>query len=272
MQVCTYLNEFPTGRALKDAIRECLAEQAKLNDKLEKLTRELEAEKAESSPDKEKVERLTASIKAIEAVAYRYRIEVDEKNLERLDDGPLVGKLAYQSRDECQTREFNIEIYADPTDSKHYPLIDNEPYRWFSIEGIYARWRQLKERYEVVLVEAVKRLAERGVTDPGEDAPKEQVDDYWNEVGIMMRSLPEEFLPPAEYEWSYSKEKIEKCFSAGFISKTAYNRWKKNASGQERVGAWQCNFCDFAKKCLPMQYPELAYLALQNMDTDEAAL
>ena len=87
----------------------------------------------------------------------------------------------------------------------------------------------------------------------------------------MMRSLPKSLLPPAEYDWKYTDAKIEDMWSKGVLGKTKYQKWKKQNKGFERLGAWQCAYCGWAGKCIPMESPEMAYMAFQNLDVEGEA-
>jgi hypothetical protein len=268
MQEIVYLNEFRNGAILKEAIKRGLAKKARDGALVDRLAGQLEDERASNFPDADEIERLQTELAKALYDFNRNRIEVNEENLAKVDDGPLAGKLAYESRDECQAREFDIEIWQDPVTGKHYPMIDGEPYQWFDVEDLYARWRILKEHFSRMRDEAQRRMSARGLEAPGPDADVRTVDAYWAEVGIEMRKLPKEFLPPAEYDWKYADEKIERMREAGVMGKTKYDKWKKGARGFERLGSWQCSFCGWCQKCVPMEYPELAYLALQNPDVE----
>jgi hypothetical protein len=264
-----YLNEFRTGAVLKDSVRKCAEKKKFLEDKLRRLESELDAAKDLSEQDAGKIAGLELEIEKTIFECDFIRIDVTEENLAKLSDGPLAGKLTYESRDECSTREFDLSIYEDPVDGKHYPLIDGEPYRWFTIESIYERWRLLAQYFLRIRDEAIRRLKEKGVERPPDDSDFQTFGKYWDLVGTEMRSLPKEFLPPAEYEFVYSDAKIEACFKTGAVLKTRYNLWKKRGSKDFRIGAWQCEFCNWRGKCLPMEYPDLAYMALQGAETTE---
>lgn len=228
MQVCLYLNEFPTGAKLKEVIRESV-----------------EAKASGTDP--------------------RNRVEVDNTALNQMNDGPLGAKLVYISRDECARKEFNITIEQD-FDGNHYPVVDGQMYRMFSIESLYDRYKLLQKYWFQARAKAIEVLDAKGIHKPeglnlvlkhGDPIDKKELTkddlDYLLTLEQEVRNLPDSYWPPAEYEWAYSDEKIEKLYSIGEVGKTKYNDWKKKKLGKDRIGSWNCSYCSYKRICIPKQ-------------------
>lgn len=272
MQICMYLLEVKTGKRLKELITKSVEERNKLD--------QLNAERRERGERE---------------IPNRNRVEADLELLTQVDDGPVGAKLTYISRDECERKEFNISIMKD-FDGFHYPVVDGIPKKIFTIESIYDRYKTLQGYWFRARLEGVKRLEAKGifppdtlelVLSPGDvgrsltDGPKLSKEelgaemDYLGKLEKEVRGLPSSFWPPAEYEWSYSPEKIDQMFAAGEISKTKYGNYKlpptsKSKARITRIGDFQCNYCPFQGMCLPEQRPELAYqiFDLSNLEED----
>ena len=140
MQLCLYLNEVPTGAALKQAIQTCRQNQADAQEKYRQLLIQ--------DPNHE--QKATRSAWGSTQI---YRMEVDEENLAKLSDGKLLGKTAYESRGSCDTWEYDVSIEADPFDGLHYPRVAKPGAslaRWdrFTIESIYERFHKLSKTWE----------------------------------------------------------------------------------------------------------------------------
>lgn len=235
LQTLIYINEIRTGAHLKQVIENALADRA-------------------TNP--------------------RNRIEVSEDNLKLIpDDAVIYGKICYESRDTCETIEFDLEIFED-FDGYHYPQVNGEVLRLFTVESIYARFETIQGYYNKAQQEAIRRLQEQGVTRPAVYttpaspeaviAWKEQEKAYWDRVGEEMRRLPIEYLPPADYEYKYPDKKVEILGSQGLISITKMKEWKTYKAGRRRksgmpiIGDWQCRYCGYKKQCVPLQNPELS--------------
>jgi hypothetical protein len=133
MQASLYLLEIKDGKKMKEIIRDCL-----------KKRQELDA----------------AGVKN-----HRYRIEVNEKLLEEMSDGPMGAKLVYISRDECARKEFNISVKED-FDGSHYPTVDEDMWKIFTVDSIYNRYKTLQNYWFLARREAVRSLEEKGVVKP----------------------------------------------------------------------------------------------------------
>ena len=228
IKVCLYLNEFKTGKKLKEVIAESI-------------------EQKKSGLD------------------IRNRIEIDPETLARLDDGPLRAKLVYISRDECLRKEFDITIQED-FDGMHYPVVDGIMYRQFTIESMYQRYQVLQSYWFEARTEAVRRLEEKGIKkpetlslvlkagDPIDNSPLSEADqEYLQKLDREVKLLPDSYWPPAEYEWSYSPEKVEKLYSIGEIGKIKYQDYKKRKPGKDRIGSFHCGYCSYKRVCVPKQ-------------------
>jgi hypothetical protein len=255
IQACIYLLETKNGERLKHLVRESIAERAKLDE--QNIVRRQRGEKVRE---------------------HRNRIEADLRMLESLDDGPLGCKLIYISRGSCTRNEFDIEIMED-FDGFHYPMVNGEPYKIFTIESIYERFRTLQNFWFRARTEAVDRLEEKGIDPPDtvqlvlsrgdmgtshtelRDLSKEEwalEKRYYELLEAEVRALPESFFPRPEYEWSYSPERIEDLFAAKQIPKGKYKDYKDGKIN--RLGDWQCGWCPFAATgCISKQRPDLVY-------------
>jgi hypothetical protein len=234
IQIALYLIEARDGKRLKEIIRASLANKA-----------ELDAKKA------------ALAAQGIEW-DHRNRSAADLEALEKMTDNPVKGKLVYVDRADAARKEFTIEIFED-FDGSHYPMVDGVPFKVFTLESVYARYKTLQNHWFRVRAEAAKCLAKKGVNPPKfvtmvldpRDVQetlvppvltKEQKAEeaaYFTQLEEMVRSLPPaEFFPKPEYEWSYSPERIEQLFEAKAIGKTKYTAYKKDKI--KRIGDWQC--------------------------------
>lgn len=231
MQTLIYLNEIKTGARFKEIVKTELDKKF-LDDVLGKSSRN--------------------------------RIEATLENLDRMDDGPLAAKLAYEDRAvDNEPCEFDIGIFRHAGSGLQYPLVDGAPFTLFSVESIYERYRLLQSYWFRQRDEAARRLAERDVNPPAEGADESALDAWDHAVADEVRRLGPDWWPPAEYEWKYSDQKIEKLGEEGLIGKTIFKEWQMVKSGRNRkprsvprIGDWQCAFCSFAKTCIPVEYPE----------------
>lgn len=268
MQISMYLLEVRNGRRLKEMIKATLANRAELDAK-----------------------RAALAAKGI-VFEHRNRCQVDLANLELMSDGPVKGKLVYVDRAEADRKEFTIEIFED-FDGSHYPMVDGVPFKVFTLESIYTRYKTLQNYWYAARAEAVRRLAAQKIKSPKTlalvlapedvsenmeprvltEAQKQAEAAYLDQLEAMVRSLPvEEFFPRPEYEWSYTPERIEVLRQAEQIGKTKYNDYKKGKV--QRIGDWQCAYCSYRDHCLKRQKPELGYqiddlMALLTDDSTE---
>lgn len=245
MQACLYLLEIKDGKKLKEVIHAGYAERGK----------------------------------------GRNRIQISSPEfINSVDDGCVGAKLVYISRDECQRKEFNITIEED-FDGSTYPCVDGTMWKIFTVESIYERYRTLQNYWYRARAEAERRLEAQGVTPPptlrlvrgpgsspseAEDQPltdeqKEAEKAYLIRLEQQTASLPQEFWPPAEYQWAYTPDKIELLNQRGLLGKKKYDDWKKRKKGADRIGDWQCLYCPFKRMCVPQQNPAWAY-QLYDMD------
>jgi hypothetical protein len=254
MQVCMYLIEVNNGANLKKLVKKSLAE---------------------------KVEQEAKGI-------FRNRCEADLELLEQIDDGPVGAKLVYIARDDCRRTEFDISITQD-FDGFHYPCVNGIPYKIFTLESIFDRYRLLQEYWFRARREAVNRLNNKGVYPPSylhlplypadiavtkqeeefTDEQKDLINNYYLQLENEVRILPDDFLPPAEYDFSYNDKKIETLFNLKKIGKIAYGKYKKGKLS--RLGDWQCSWCPYAATCVPKVYPQLSYIfhSAEGLKEDE---
>lgn len=264
MQICLYLVECPTGKKLKEIIKKSL----KTRKHLDKKVVELAAKGEEFS--------------------HRYRCEADMDVVNSIDDGPLGGKLMYIHRDEALRKEFTIEIFTD-FDGHHYPMVDGVPWKIFTIESIYERYRTLQGYWFRARSEGIKRLIDKGISPPEgiklilcvKDIQEVEIPEvktveqkkaelaYLELLEKEIRALPSSFWPPAEYDWSYSPERIEQLFQAGELGKTNYTKYKKGVI--KKLGDFHCGYCPYLGHCLAAEKPELQYTFqdLQSLLADE---
>src|ERR1039457_1785841 len=122
------LNEFSTGEILKEIIHEsCRRKQAARDD----------MQAWDHDPEGWQFHKANKDFE-------RNRIEVDFNLLDECDDGPVGVKMTYETRDDCQAREFEIGLFEDELDGVHYPMIDGIPQRLFTVESVYERFRALQ--------------------------------------------------------------------------------------------------------------------------------
>ena len=263
MQSTIYLNEFSTGEILKEIIHESCRRKQAARDEMQVW----DHDQASWQFQKAKKE------------FERNRIEVDFDAMELCSDGPVGVKMTYETRDDCQTREFEIGLLGDELDGLHYPMIDGIPQKPFTVESVYERFRAL-QGYHFRNIGFVRReLAIAGTLEPGKGLGQDGKDrtgfeqsradmSYWDLVFQNVRALPSNFWPPAEYEWKYSAEKIQTLGEAGIIGKTKYRNWQKRAKGKTHLGAWQCAHCPFKTKCVSVEYPEMRHQVADLMLDD----
>ena len=248
LQAAIYANEFSTGLALKEAIYQCLKDM-----------RDLESEISRLSDGDPKLEFLKSRLS-------RYRMEVDFDNLDRASNGPVSVKLAYETRDTCETREFDIALVREQ--DKCYVSVDGSIIRTFTVDSVYNRFYTLQRYYWQARLEAEKRLLEKGLVAEGADSLWfEESDTGWELLVKEMSQLGPDFWPPAEYEWRYPEHKIIMLGESGLIGKTTYAKWKKNPA--LRVGDWQCEYCSYKLKCVAVEYPEYAALIADLANSEE---
>lgn len=217
----------------------------------------------------------------------RNRVRATQENLDLIaDDAQIYGKICYETRDTCETFEFDVEIYED-FDGSHYPQINGDVWKIFTVESIYERFELIQGYFNRAQAEAFRRLQEQGTVRPAslpQDAEKEAVDawkeqehTFWDRVGEEMRRLPIEFLPPADYQYRYSDSTIESLAKKGLVSQTKYKEWKTWKNGKRRkpgtpiVGDWQCRYCPYKYPCISLEYPDLKQMVLDMMVDDEEA-
>ena len=243
IQALLYLNEVRTGAALKLWIQKCIEEKAK----------------AEAAGDFQS-----------RFAKFQYTPE----NVESLDDGPLIAKLVYEDRAECSTFEFEMAMWEDPFDGLHYPQIDGSIWKLFAVESVYERYKTLQAYWEAARDQAMYQLDSQGVREPPYE-DKEAFDAYWERLGKELRNLPSSYWPPAEYEWSYSKDKIETLWKEGLLGKTKYNEYRTVLEGRNRkprplprIGDWQCEWCNYLPKCAAVEYPQFADISYDLIQID----
>jgi hypothetical protein len=210
---------------------------------------------------------------------HRNRVEVDLEMVEKIDVTQKVGaKLVYISRGEVNRTEFTVEVEED-FDGSHYPVVNGQMLKIFTIESIYHRYKELQGYWFRARTEAVKRLGLRGILPPetlsltlapgdgpadrdaeeAEKTPeqKQKEYEYLDAVARETWKLEPEFLPPSEYEWAYNSDKVEQMWAHDELTKKAYEGWKK---GKSRIpGDWQCKYCPQKTYCVPIQNPLWAH-------------
>ena len=266
IQICLYILEARTGKRLKAMIQKSLDERKVLDKKVRDFK------------------------KNGEVFEHRNRSEADKKMVKSMSDGPIGGKLLYVDRDSASRKEFTIEIYQD-FDGFHYPQVDGVPFKIFTMESVYSRYKTQQGYWFRARAQGAQNLAQKGILPPpslklvlcaqdvvdGEGFVQKTREDLIAESNYLtlledeVRLLPSSFWPPAEYEWSYSPVRVELLFEHGAIGKTKYNDYKKDKI--KRLGDWQCSYCSVAGHCLKEARPELQYLItdLQGLLSDTSA-
>jgi hypothetical protein len=263
MQSTIYLNEFSTGEILKGIIHESCRRKQAARDDMQVWDHDQTSWQFQTA--KKELE--------------RNRIEVDFDAMELCSDGPVGVKMTYETRDDCQAREFEIGLFEDELDGVHYPMIDGLPQKLFTVESVYERFRVLQGYHSRNIGFVRRELARAGTLEPGKRPGQDGKDrtgfehsradmSYWDLVFKNVQALPSNFWPPAEYEWKYSAEKIQTLGEAGIIGKTKYRNWQKRAKGKTHLGAWQCAHCPFKAKCVSVEYPEFRHQVADLLAAD----
>jgi hypothetical protein len=260
MQSVIYLNEFGNGAKLKRIIRESWSRKQELAAKMAQFQEDGVVDGREYWELKKEFD--------------RNRIEVDFENLDKGADGLVGVKMTYETRDDCQTREFDIGLSQDPLDGLHYPEIDSIPQKLFTVESIYERYRILQEYYLRNVAMVREQMQQAGWPEPPCGGALSAVElsaavkAYWDEVFKRVRALHPSYWPPAEYQWKYGNDKIQVLGEAGIIGKTRYRDWQKRVKGKTHVGAWQCAYCPHKAKCIAVEYPEYTHLIADMISID----
>jgi CRISPR/Cas system-associated exonuclease Cas4 (RecB family) len=108
----------------------------------------------------------------------------------------------------------------------------------------YARDSADRTEFDLTLVnegENKTRIAVNGAVDS-----RFYIENILSRYKQLAQYVQIQQTPPADYEYEYSEEKIEKLYSVGEIGKTKYEAWKK---GKEHPGSWQCRYCGFCHIC-----------------------
>jgi hypothetical protein len=269
IQSSIYLNEFSTGEILKEIIYESCRRRLAARDDMQAWDHDQES----------------WQFQKVKKELERNRIEVDFDAMELCSDEPVGVKMTYETRDDCQAREFEIGLFEDELDGLHYPMIDGLPQKLFTVESVYERFRALQGYHSRNIGFVRRELARAGTLEPGKGLGQDGKNctgfeqsradmSYWDLVFQNVRALPSNFWPPAEYEWKYSAEKIQTLGEAGIIGKTKYMAWQKRLKGKTHLGAWQCSHCPFKAKCVTVEYPEIRHQVADVMaveSEDEAA-
>ena len=266
LQLLMYLAEFKTGKRLKAAIAG--------------------SQKVREQDD-------------LRGKKHRNKIEVFQGVVDSMNDGPLGAKLLYIARDSGARPEFNIS-FGKGFDDYHYPIVNNEMKDWFTLESAYQRYGILQDYWFKMRRKAYENLAFKKILPPehvlmifsradvaaqaeaNKDgyAPKspaqwDSENRYFAQLEDEVRKLPDSFLPPAEYEWLYSDEKVEMLGELKILGKTKYEEYKTWKAGRRRKpgqpfnGDWHCRYCPFRNKCIPKTNPEKAYLLADLEITEE---
>jgi hypothetical protein len=230
MQLCLYLDYIRTGKRLKDLIREGMKD------------RDVAEEFGDFSMN---------------------RIEVLEDRLEQMNDGPIVGKLLYEDRETCSDGEVDVTLFRNESDGLVYPLVNGVPHFNFSMDSVYQRRAQVQQYWTTVVNEAKQVLAGMGiyepqppstafgpnVNDPGFKMAKK---DFWNRVGEYFRTLPPDRWPAPDYDYKYSDQKLAFLHREKLLRKTEVTAMNKG----QRIGDFNCDYCDWQKTCVAARYPE----------------
>ena len=236
MQLCVYLDYIRTGKRLKELIAEGQQD------------REVAVEFGDRSMN---------------------RIEVNEEALAQIEDGPIVGLLLYEDRETCGA--YELEVSLGSHQGLTYPAVNGVPFTEFSMESVYQRRMEVQQYWHGIVQEAKQVLANMGVVEPqAPDSPfghnyrdpgyLDAKKRYWDQIGAYFNTLPPARWPEADYEFKYSREKLaylrdQKLLRRGEI--TAMNKG-------ERVGDFNCGFCDYRTKCVAVQCPELRHMAITD--------
>lgn len=72
-----------------------------------------------------------------------------------------------------------------------------------------------------------------------------------------------DLIPPRDYDFFYSEEKIKELYESGSLNKTDSEKASKDKFSQIKIGDWQCRYCPFSNMCYsadakktPIEYPD----------------
>lgn len=76
------------------------------------------------------------------------------------------------------------------------------------------------------------------------------IEDIHERYKILLEKLQKRELPEAEFLEVWDAETFEYKFENGEVSKTDYDKWKKNPNlKSNQKGDWQCSYCDYTDQC-----------------------
>jgi len=83
---------------------------------------------------------------------------------------------------------------------------------------------------------------------------KYTIEDILDRFRLVKDALETEDPPERDFVAEFSPDQVEMKYSQGEISESAYKKWKSShgprGQGKEKLGDWQCNYCEFSEICL----------------------
>jgi len=135
-------------------------------------------------------------------------------------------KMAYLARDSVERREFNV-----------VPTVT-------SVGGEVQRVRPAVDGqvYSNVSVEGIR-----------------------NSYRLLDQAVREDTLPCRDYKKVYSSDEVEAKYRSGDISKTNYDKWRRNRRANP-LGDWQCRYCWYENHCYRRNAGDGVEIVLRETD------
>jgi len=106
----------------------------------------------------------------------------------------------------------------------------------------YARDAADRREFDITITDGNKP------TIDGEVDTRFTMDDIYDRFATLLDYVDQEEPPPRDFEIVWGPDKVESFKAAGEVSKSAYEKWKKNPA-LNPIGDWQCRYCSYANTC-----------------------
>ena len=184
---------------------------------------------------------LPAPVNLIQAMMYKYKAKnggIGEHEVQEI-------YLMYICRSDYTNMYFHIDI-----DDAGFPIItpitmQGQKYSTLRLQEM-ATYDQLLDAHYTTVTSDQSRLAELRIN----------IYDVFKKFDTTYSYIREGVLPQKDYSLTYTDEQAEKLFRLGRITQQKFDshRGRSSKTGksvrQERLGDWQCKFCQYRNKCL----------------------
>lgn len=100
-------------------------------------------------------------------------------------------------------------------------------------------------KIEVRPVEGTDRVVVNGNVET-----RYTIQDIYDRYSLLTEHITNRDVPPSEFKLYYDDNEIERFYSKGRVSKTNYQKFKRNSKNpNNRPGDWQCSYCPYKKFC-----------------------